>query len=345
MRANRNGWNRSNPGCAMPTSWAQAWGEAVRRLDDLGDLGATWRILSDCARLDTALEPLAAEIQQAQEQAAEVGRRLSAYLDGLESNAARLHEVEQRLDTIHALAHKHRIAAAALPEKLAQLETELAALENAVQDRGTLERQCKTALDHYLEPARALSASRRDAAGRMDAAITATMQRLGMPRGRCHIEVRHQSQTPPARQGLDQVAFTAAINPGLPLRPLARAASGGELSRLYLAAYSLARGNADAALIFDELDTGVGGAVAERIGRLISELAESRQVLCITHLPQVACQARHHLRVRKHTRSGHTYTEVQSLDGEGRIREIARMLGGMRVTERALAHAREMLHA
>ena len=319
--------------------------EVTTRLDNEQELGAAWRMLSDCARLDEALAPLAAELQQAQERAVETGRQVRAYLDGLESDNARLHEVEQRLDAIHELAHKHRVSAEELPAKLTELTAELNAIENADRDRAALASQLDKASRQYLEPARALGESRSAAAPRMAKAITATIRRLGMTHGECRIEVRHQPEAEPARLGLDQVEFIATANPSLALRPLARAASGGELSRLYLAAYSQARAGTGAALIFDEIDTGVGGAVAELIGRLLNELAESRQVLCITHLPQVACRADHHLRVCKHTRADHVSTEVRPLDGEQRIEEVARMLGGLRITERTRAHAREMLHA
>lgn len=317
--------------------------DVAARLENDQEIGAAWRVLNDCARLDASLEPLAGELQQAQEYATEVGRKMRAYLNGLELDGTRLREVEQRLDAINELAHKHRVAPDGLPAKLASLEAELTALESSGRDRAALERKLEKAFKRYQEPARALGASRKAAAARMSTVITTTIRRLGMPHGKCRIEVRHQAEAVPSCHGLDQVEFTATANPGMPLRPLASAASGGELSRLYLATYSQACGSAT--LIFDEIDTGVGGAVAELIGQLLSELAKSRQVLCITHLPQVACHARHHLRVHKHTHAARASTEVQFLNGEQRIEEVARMLGGLRVTARTRAHAREMLHA
>lgn len=322
---------------------AESLQDVAARLENDQEIGAAWRVLNDCVRFDGALEPLAGELQQAQEYATEVGRKVRAYLDGLELDGTRLREVEQRLDAINELAHKHHVPADELPAKLTALETELTSLENVGRDRAALQRKLDKAFKRYQEPARALGASREAAAARMSAAITTTIRRLGMPRGKCCIEVRHQAEAGPSRHGLDQVEFTATANPGLPLRPLASAASGGELSRLYLATYSQACGNTT--LIFDEIDTGVGGAVAELIGQLLSELAKSRQVLCITHLPQVACHARHHLLVHKHTHAARALTEVQPLNGEQRIEEVARMLGGLRITERTRAHAREMLHA
>lgn len=328
----------------------EALGHILERLDSergLGmQLGTSYRELLDCARLDRSLEPLVAELQQAQELTDGITRRLADYLGGLEVNADRLREVEQRLDALQAVAHKHRVPAHTLPDKLAALQAELEALESAGQDRSTWERQAARALQRYLRCTRTLSTRRSAAATRMGEAITAAIQRLGMPKGQCSVAVHHQPDHAPGRHGMDQIEFMATANPGMPLRPLARAVSGGELSRIYLAAYSLAHHKgAGTTLVFDEIDTGIGGAVAELIGRLLCTLAASRQVLCITHLPQVACLARHHLRVNKHTTpEGNTRTEVQTLDEAQRIQEVARMLGGLHITDRTLAHAREMLH-
>jgi len=182
------------------------------------------------------------------------------------------------------------------------------------------------------------------AAEKLSDAISANIRALGMPRGRLHIEVEANFEAPPSKSGVDSVAFDVAINPGQPLLPLAKVASGGELSRISLAIQVIATQTSGVpTLIFDEVDAGIGGSVAEIVGRELRCLDNNRQVLCVTHLPQVASLAQQHVQVQKRSQRRQTHTDLRSLSGEGRVEEIARMLGGVTITDQALAHAREML--
>jgi DNA repair protein RecN (Recombination protein N) len=169
------------------------------------------------------------------------------------------------------------------------------------------------------------------------------MQTLGMTGGRFQVEVAPHASTEPQAHGLDQVEFRVTANPGQPLRPLAKVASGGELSRLSLAVQVACLAGAVRSMVFDEVDAGIGGAVAEIVGKELRALGARGQVFCVTHLPQVASQGHHHLRVVKLTDGKSTRTTLVDLSGEERVRELARMLGGVQVSEKALAHAREML--
>ena len=173
--------------------------------------------------------------------------------------------------------------------------------------------------------------------------ITARMQTLGMAGGRFQVEITPSTSTEPAPHGVDQIEFRVTANPGQPLRPLAKVASGGELARLSLAVQVACTAEDRHCMVFDEVDAGIGGAIAEVVGRQLRELGARSQVLCVTHLAQVAAQGHHHLRVLKLTDGKTTRTTLTELTGQERVQEVARMLGGAQVTEKALAHAREML--
>ena len=223
------------------------------------------------------------------------------------------------------------------------MATELATLETAEQDVATLRKQQTEALQTYRELATRLSESRVATATTLGKEITARMQTLGMKGGQFQVEVAPHASAEPEPHGLDQIEFRVTANPGQPLRPLAKVASGGELARLSLAVQVACTAEDPHCMVFDEVDAGIGGAIAEVVGRQLRELGARSQVLCVTHLAQVAAQGHHHLRVLKLTDGKTTRTTLTELTGQERVQEVARMLGGAQVTEKALAHAREML--
>ncbi|MFP4683500.1 MAG: DNA repair protein RecN [Ectothiorhodospira sp.] len=292
------------------------------------------------ARLDEPRQLLAS----AQIQIREACDALRHYADGLEADPARLEFVESRMAEFQNLARKHQVEPEALPGVQETLAAELEALEEGSGDLASLERDTAAAQEACREAARALHRSRLAAAETFSAAVTQAMQELGMEGGRFECTVETSEDAPLTPRGADQVTFRISANPGQPLQPLARVASGGELSRISLAIQMIAaRALPTATLIFDEVDTGIGGGVAEVVGRQLRALGAHRQVLCVTHLPQVAAQAHHHLQVSKHKGQDHTETRIRSLEREHRVEELARMLGGLEITEQTLAHAREMV--
>jgi DNA repair protein RecN (Recombination protein N) len=317
-------------------------------------------LLRQSAALDAKLGALLPGLEEAVAGLGEIGRELTRYLDDLEADPARQEQVEQRLAAIESLARKHRIAPAELPGKAAELEAELARLEDIGHGLDERRAAVAAAVQAWRGRAERLSAARTRAAAELGRAISARMQTLGMAGGRFEVEVQPNAaaatgaaETSPG--GLEDIEFKVSANAGQPPRPLARVASGGELSRLSLAVQvTLARrptrvaghiGEPGLCRVFDEVDSGVGGAVAEIVGRELAALGRSTQVLCVTHLPQVAALADRHLRISKLTDGRTTRTQVTPLSGATRIEEIARMLGGIDITDTARGHAAEMLAA
>ncbi len=295
--------------------------------------------------LDHALAPLMPLLEEASIRVTEVARELGRYADALELDSARQASVERRLATAEDLARKHRVPVGELPQLRTTLEAELAGIETAEQDVATLRRDQAEALREYREQATRLSEARQAASATFSKEITARMQLLGMTGGRFQVEVSPHESAEPQPHGLDQIEFRVTANPGQPLRPLAKVASGGELSRLSLAVQVACTADEKRCMVFDEVDSGIGGAVAEVVGRQLRSLGSRSQVLCVTHLAQVAAQGHHHLRVVKLTDGKTTRTTLTELSGQERVQEVARMLGGAQVTPKALAHAREMLAA
>jgi len=317
-------------------------------------------LLRQSASLDAKLGALLPGLEEAVAGLGEIGRELTRYLDDLEADPARQEQVEQRLAAIESLARKHRISPAELPGKAAELEAELARLEDIGHGLDERRAAVAAAVQAWRGRAERLSAARTRAAAELGRAISARMQTLGMAGGRFEVEVQPNAaaatgaaETSPG--GLEDIEFKVSANAGQPPRPLARVASGGELSRLSLAVQvTLAHrptrvaghiGEPGLCRVFDEVDSGVGGAVAEIVGRELAALGRSTQVLCVTHLPQVAALADRHLRISKLTDGRTTRTQVTPLSGATRIEEIARMLGGIDITDTARGHAAEMLTA
>jgi DNA repair protein RecN (Recombination protein N) len=275
----------------------------------------------------------------------EAARTLAGYAESLDMDNARQATVEKRLAAAEELARKHRVAQADLPAHRITLRTELEALETAEQDVATLRRQQADALTAYRKLAEQLSESRAATAKIFSKEITARMHTLGMAGGKFQVDLSPHASTEPQPHGLDQIEFRVTANPGQPLRPLAKVASGGELARLSLAVQVACVADERRCMVFDEVDAGIGGAVAEVVGKQLRALGARSQVLCVTHLPQVAAQGHHHLRVLKLTDGRSTRTSLAELSGNERVQEVARMLGGAQITDKALAHAREMLSA
>lgn len=299
--------------------------------------------LRPLAALDARLEPLLPLLEEAAIRVDEAGRDLRRYAESLELDGERMQQVERRIGAIDELARKHRVEPAALVERTRALTVELARLERADTDIATLRRQQADALLAYRELAVRLTAARTVAARAFSKEISARMQTLGMAGGQFAVDISPDPANEPRATGLDQVEFRVTTNPGQPVRALAKVASGGELARLSLAVQVACAAGELRCMIFDEVDSGIGGAVAEIVGRELRSLGSRAQVLCVTHLAQVAAQGHQHLRVFKLTDGRTTRTTVTPLSAEDRVQEVARMLGGVEVTARAREHAREML--
>jgi DNA repair protein RecN (Recombination protein N) len=309
--------------------------------DQLGHAGSELASLAD---IDPRLKETRELVDSATVQVEEAASNLRQYLDDLDMDPRRLAEVEERLGRIHDLARKYRVLPEQLLATLAERETELHALEQDDQAAGTLEADRDAAFKALLDAGRALSEARRAAAERLGETVTASMQELGMAGGHFAVGLERLADAEVNANGLDSIAFQVSANPGQPLQPLAKVASGGELSRISLAIQvATAELGRIPTLVFDEVDVGIGGGVAEIVGRLLRRLGEARQVLCVTHLPQVAAQAHAQLRVQKQAIDGQTYTEIAPLGEDTRVDEIARMLGGTEITATTRAHAAEML--
>jgi DNA repair protein RecN (Recombination protein N) len=295
--------------------------------------------------IDAQLAAILPLIEEASIRVTEAARELTRYADSLDLDNARQGQVEKRLAATEELARKHRVKSADLPARREAMAAELRALEAAAADESHLRQQCEAALSSWRQLAGELSDARRAAAAIFGKEISARMQQLGMAGGHFQVAVTPQPAAAPAPHGLDAVEFQVTANPGQPLRPLARVASGGELARLSLAVQVACVADEKRCMVFDEVDAGIGGAIAEVVGRQLRTLGVHGQVLCVTHLPQVAAQGHHQLKVTKTSTGGHTRTQLAPLAGKERTQEIARMLGGTVVTGKALAHAQEMLNA
>jgi DNA repair protein RecN (Recombination protein N) len=323
---------------------------ALQALYD-GDSGNAYSLTSDAGRalgslvvVDPSLGPLADLVESAGIQIAEAAEQLQRYADGIDLDPARRDAVEERLAVVQALARKHRVEGGELPSVRERLAEELALLEDASGLGARLEQERDEARSAYISLAEKLTAGRRAAAKTLAAKVSSAMHGLGMPGGRFAVVLDSLAETEARSHGMDDVRFEISANPGQPLQPLATIASGGELSRMGLAIQVIVKdGSTIPTMVFDEVDAGVGGGVAEMVGRRLAELGTSRQVLCVTHLPQVASQADRHFRIAKASDGRTTRTWIDALEGRDRVTELARMLGGVEITEKTLAHAAEML--
>jgi DNA repair protein RecN (Recombination protein N) len=299
--------------------------------------------LQAVASVDPRLAAVMPMVEEAAIQIREAARELAHYRDGLDLDTSRQAQVESRLAAIEELARKNRANPGELIARTGELNAELASIERADTDLASLRKDLAAALEEFRTLAAQLSAKRTTAGRALSKDISTRMQGLGMAGGRFQVEVTQDGTQDPAQHGVDQIEFRVTANPGQPLRPLSKVASGGELSRLSLAVQVSVAARETRCMVFDEVDSGIGGAIAEIVGRELRSLGERGQVLCVTHLPQVASQGHHHLRVAKSNDGRTTRTSLTELAASERIEEIARMLGGVEVTGKAREHAREML--
>jgi len=307
----------------------------------LSQLSSMNQKLSKLADVDAGLQNVLDCMEPARIQLQEAVYALNDYIDKVELDPERLAQVDARMDAIHGTARKFRVTPEELPDEHATLKAKLRQLADASDVEG-LRRQEDKAKSAYMDAAKKLSATRNAAAQRLSSQVSEAMQELSMSGGRFVVGL---NPCEPAVYGLEQVEFLVAGHAGVAARPLAKVASGGELARISLA-ISVITANATTVptLIFDEVDTGIGGGVAEVVGRLLKRLGQSRQVLCVTHLPQVASQANQHFQVAKGTTdAGKTVSRIDVLDTKARVEEVARMLGGIEITETTRKHARELL--
>ena len=331
-------------------------GEACRELLSEGELSAI-RLLSQVQHklqglqeFDPSMTEAVETLDSAMIQLEETDRFLNRYLQRAELDPARLIELDTRIQNIHNSARKYRIQPEDLGELLKKSQVRITELELFAND-GELAKQEANALAAYMQLAEKLSVGRKSAAEKLSAQISAEMQRLSLSGGKFEVALTAQM---PSANGLEQIEFLVAGHAGVAAKSLAKAASGGELSRISLAIRVVtAQKESIPTMIFDEVDVGIGGGVAEVVGQLLKQLGElqtgeksatsQRQVLVITHLPQVAALGTHHLRVSKSLVNGQTLSTITVLDEEARVQEIARMLGGIEITETTRQHAKEML--
>ena len=304
--------------------------------------------LTDINDIDASLSPVSEMLNEALVQIDESVSLLQNYGDNIDLDPSQLAKIEQRIQNILDLARKHRVEPEALHALHQKLQKELDDIDHVDERLDELIIEQKELEEKYLKASERLTTSRKKAANKLNKNITQSMQTLGMSGGRFEITVKPSSAKRSA-YGLDQIEFTVTANAGQACRPIARVASGGELARISLAIQMIIATNSKIpSLIFDEVDSGVGGGIAEIVGqhlRLLGQIKKdaANQVICITHLPQVASQAHHHLRVEKQTVNKQTTSQVITLDEDQRRQEIARMLSGVEVTEQSLAHANEMI--
>ena len=305
----------------------------------LGDLQAAREIDADFGEPAELLESALIQVEEA-------AQTLRALSDRFEADPQALAEVESRFNRAQALARKHQTLPESLPELAAAMAAEIAELTDPEQSVAALEQELAAAADAYDRAAARLGEARRKTAVALEKQITASMQELGMEGGRFGVEITPRGDDERSPHGRESIRFMVSANPGQPLKPLTGVASGGELSRISLAIQLAAVEKMQLpTLIFDEVDSGIGGAVADVVGRQLRRLGERCQVFCVTHLPQVAACAHHHLRVEKIKSGNSTRTQLVPLDEQQRVEEIARMLGGARLTKQSRAHAKEMLEA
>jgi len=303
-------------------------------------------ILEELREIDKLPPDSLEMLQSALIEVEESSHSLHRFTDDIKLDPARLASVDLRLSNILLLARKHQLEPAELPLHLRTLQQQLAELLQSDEQLDDLQQQIGKHQQQWHRVAERLSRSRRKAAESLAAQVSATMQQLSMPDGEFSVVIHPIEQQKPTAHGLETIEFYFSANPGQPQQPLSKAASGGELSRISLAIQVATIGLAKIpTLIFDEVDVGIGGGVAEIVGKLLRKLGEERQILCVTHLPQVAAQAHHHLLVEKQRHNNSTQTRITPLEESQRIDEVARMLGGIEMTERTLKHAQEMLSA
>jgi len=289
-----------------------------------------------------SLESLITQLNSSVIEIQEAATEIQHHSEIIDLDPQQLQHVEERLSALFGLAKKYNIEAEQLVEKQQQIQDDLQRLEQSDASLETLKIELDQAWKNYLEHANKLKKSRLKAAKNLSNIVTEGMQTLGMPNGLFEVALTDAEQ--PAANGTDKVIFNVTANKGQPLQPLAKVASGGELSRISLAIQVATSEVAQLpTLIFDEVDVGIGGGIAEVVGQKMQQLGKNKQIFSITHLAQVASHGHTHLHIQKQTKNEATFTQVNALAEEDRIQELARMIGGLKVTEQTIAHAKEML--
>ncbi len=302
------------------------------------------RELTDLARYAPELAEVCSLLAEAHIQTDEAALQLRRFLESQQADPLRLEQLETHIGIIQNLSRKHHVLPDELPEVFAQLTQELDGLTHSSERIEALSLASEQCLADYQSLAAQLSAQRITAATRLQGHISAMIKELGMPQGEFLVAITALESDAPKLNGNDKIEFLVSANPGLPPKPLAKVASGGELSRISLAIQvTTSHDKTTPTMIFDEVDSGIGGGIAEIVGQKLRALSANRQVLCVTHLPQVAAQAHWHLYVQKNHQTDITSSNVRLLADEERTEEIARMLGGVNITANTLAHAQEML--
>ena len=336
--------NQSHDSLANAAELLQAANEVLEYIDS--DNGIARQISRSQRTLNKLehIEPRFAEslemLDSIEAELSEISRNLSGVLSDIEINPNELQAKEERISELMSIARKYRIEPEELPNKLAEIQAALQQLE-AATDIEALQKNVAQAQDAYMQIAQQLSSARHKAASKLAHETTEHMQTLAMKGAKFHIELQPSS---PTAHGLEHIQYQVAANKGTPLRALNKVASGGELARISLSIQVVTSQYTQVpTLIFDEVDTGIGGGVAETVGRALRMLGKQHQVLAITHLPQVAACGEHHWQVAKHSDGEQTISEISVLDDATRVNEIARMLGGETITETTRQHAAEML--
>ena len=300
--------------------------------------------LSRLAQLDRQLQPATELLQSAAIQIDEASDQLGRYAQDVDLDPQRYQQVDDHLTHLHDLARRHRVAEDELPVRRDALCSELAALEQAGSELESLASRRGTLRAEHATASKLLSAARIAAARRMETAVNTLLAELGMAGGRIVVELQAVGTEEPDAQGAERCELLITTNPGQPPRPLRKVASGGELARISLAIEVATLGkDTTGSMVFDEVDSGIGGAVAEVVGQKLRALGKRCQVLCVTHLPQVAAQGHQHLSVIKQSDGTTTHTRIETLGNKARGEELARMLGGIDITPETRAHARQML--
>jgi len=307
-------------------------------------IGRAHNELARLAELDPRLQAARELLDAAAVQLGEANDLVARYRDALDLDPERLADAEAQIAKLHELSRKHRVPVADLKTHADALRAEVDSLRSAGERLRALDSERSGLAQRYAAAAAKLSAARTLAAKTLGAEVTALMAELGMRGGHFEPALEKTETVLPSPQGAERTEFMVSANPGQPARALRKVASGGELSRISPAIEVAARGLDDVGcMVFDEVDSGIGGAVAEVVGQKLRRLGERRQVLCVTHLPQVAAQGHAHLRVVKSSDGSATQITIETLEATARRDEIARMLGGIQITRETLAHARKML--
>jgi len=302
------------------------------------------RALEGVATHDPSLGATLERVQSLEIELRETGSDLLHRLDQLEADPARLDAIESRLSRMQQMARRHRVDESALAGLPAQLAESIAALDSSAEAIASLESRADESIRRYRALAQTLSTARREAGQALGARVTTRLRELGLPNARFEASIRPKPEAHYDSTGVDAIEFLVSMNPGQDPGPVDRIASGGELSRIGLAlAVAATEASTIPTLIFDEVDSGIGGATAEVVGRRLREIASRHQVICVTHLPQVASQGMQHYRIAKLTDGRVSHTQVRLLNPEQRIDELSRMLGGVEITATTRAHAEEMI--